>query len=172
MTSPRTHQVCGFSFWLLLSHSSALGEKGRPPPAVTEAHCPKRKSLHGHGGANMWLPSICSFYLPVNCPPPHWGPRPLSHSLAQDGIQVSLAWLPVSPIFLMGLPYVQNGMCFPPVYLSYINLIIRPNNLTREEGKIFPPSYIHHQHKQENDNHDVIPAAHNPVSNDVKKLRE
>lgn len=46
------------------------------------------------------------------------------------------------------LPYVQNSICFSPVNLSYVSLIIRSaKELERKEGKVFFfPLYINHFH--------------------------
>ena len=56
--------------------------------------------------ANIELPKIC--YCPDNDPPILRSPRPLLHSLAQDGLYASF-YFPVSELLVyVEFPYIQN----------------------------------------------------------------
>lgn len=90
-------------------------------------------------------PSVCQgkcliiqhllFLVSLNCPPPLWVPGLYPKFLTQGGIKASTCWFALgSHFFLKKLPQIQNQICFSPVNMFYVKLIIKPVREPRRVG--------------------------------------
>lgn len=117
--------------------------------AITRENFIWKTHWHLQGRANNGSPNICSSYLLVNCPPPLWSTRSLSHSLLR------MADKPQLPDCLW-FRYFYGASLHTKLNVFLLLSVLRqfndqPKNLEGKKKKLFSPYIIKHQNAKISD---------------------